>query len=276
MKKLRLSRALCALLAAAALGAGVAGCVPLVLGGAAFGGLMAADRRTTGTQVEDEGIELRSVNRITAEYGERVHINVTSYNRQVLLTGEVPTAEIRKAIEATVTDVGNVLSVVNDLGVQPSSSLAQRSTDTFITGKVRARLVDAKDISATAFKVVTERNVVYLMGLVTEREATRATSIARGVDGVRKVVRSFEVLSEEQLIRIPSPAPAPVTTDVPVTTDTSPNSASPVKPASSVRPVNSGSPASAVIVTPISTPLPPLSQTPQVQPLQPLQPQRMN
>ena len=276
MKKLRLSRALCALLAAAALGAGVAGCVPLVLGGAAFGGLMAADRRTTGTQVEDEGIELRSVNRITAEYGERVHINVTSYNRQVLLTGEVPTAEIRKAIEATVTDVGNVLSVVNDLGVQPSSSLAQRSTDTFITGKVRARLVDAKDISATAFKVVTERNVVYLMGLVTEREATRATSIARGVDGVRKVVRSFEVLSEEQLIRITSPAPAPVTTDVPVTTDTSPNSASPVKPASSVRPVNSGSPASAVIVTPISTPLPPLSQTPQVQPLQPLQPQRMN
>ena len=276
MKKLRLSRALCALLAAAALGAGVAGCVPLVLGGAAFGGLMAADRRTTGTQVEDEGIELRSVNRITAEDGERVHINVTSYNRQVLLTGEVPTAEIRKAIEATVTDVGNVLSVVNDLGVQPSSSLAQRSTDTFITGKVRARLVDAKDISATAFKVVTERNVVYLMGLVTEREATRATSIARGVDGVRKVVRSFEVLSEEQLIRITSPAPAPVTTDVPVTTDTSPNSASPVKPASSVRPVNSGSPASAVIVTPISTPLPPLSQTPQVQPLQPLQPQRMN
>lgn len=216
MKKFRLSRALCALLAAAALGAGVAGCVPLVIGGAAFGGLMAADRRTTGTQVEDEGIELRAVNRLTAEYGERVHINVTSYNRQVLITGEVPTAEVGKAIHRLVADVGNVLSVVNDVAVMPSSSLAQRSSDTFITGKVRARLVDAKDISSTAFKVVTERNVVYLMGLVTEREATRATSIASGVEGVRKVVRTFEILTEEQLIRITNPPPAPVTTDAPL------------------------------------------------------------
>lgn len=222
MKKPRLIRAVCALLAAAALGAGVAGCVPLVIGGAAFGGLMAADRRTTGTQVEDEGIELRAINRITAEYGERVHINVTSYNRQVLMTGEVPTAEIRQAIQTRVADVGNVLSVVNDLAVQPSSSLAQRSSDTFITGKVRARLVDAKDISAIAFKVVTERNVVYLMGLVTEREATRATSIASGVDGVRKVVRTFEILTEEQLIRITNPPPAPVTTDAPLATSNTP------------------------------------------------------
>lgn len=217
MKKHRLSRALCALLAAAALGAGVAGCVPLVIGGAAFGGLMVADRRTTGTQVEDEGIELRAINRITAEYGERVHINVTSYNRQVLITGEVPTAEVGKAIHALVADVGNVISVVNDVAVQPSS-LAQRSSDTFITGKVRARLVDAKDISAIAFKVVTERNVVYLMGLVTEREATRATSIASGVDGVHKVVRTFQVLTEEQLMRIISPPLAPVTTDAPLAT----------------------------------------------------------
>lgn len=218
MKKFRLTRAVCALLAAAALGAGVAGCVPLVIGGAAFGGLMAADRRTTGTQVEDEGIELRAINRITAEYGERVHINVTSYNRQVLITGEVPTAEVGKAIHRLVADVGNVLSVVNDVAVMPPSSLAQRSTDTFITGKVRARLVDAKDISSTSFKVVTERNVVYLIGLVTEREATRATSIASGVDGVRKVVRTFEILTEEQLIRITNPPLAPVTTDAPLAT----------------------------------------------------------
>ena len=218
MKKHRLSRALCALLAAAALGAGVAGCVPLVIGGAAFGGLMVADRRTTGTQVEDEGIELRAINRITAEYGERVHINVTSYNRQVLITGEVPTAEVGKAIHALVADVGNVTSVINDVAVMPPSSLAQRSSDTFITGKVRARLVDAKDISAIAFKVVTERNVVYLMGLVTEREATRVTSIASGVDGVHKVVRTFQVLTEEQLMRIISPPLAPVTTDAPLAT----------------------------------------------------------
>ncbi|WP_027996389.1 BON domain-containing protein [Simplicispira psychrophila] len=208
-----MTRAVCALLAAAALGAGVAGCVPLVLGGAAIGGMMAVDRRTAGTQVEDEGIELRAANRVNAEQGERVHINVTSYNRQVLLTGEAPTVEIRQAIERSVVGVGNVLSVVNDLGVQRPSSLAQRSTDTFITGKVRASLVDAKDISASAFKVVTERNVVYLMGLVTEREAKRATSIARGVDGVRKVVRTFEILTEEQLIRLTTPQPAPVSTD---------------------------------------------------------------
>ena len=221
MKKHRLTRALCALLAAAtvgAVGAGISGCVPLVIGGAAFGGLMAADRRTTGTQVEDEGIELRAINRITAEHGDRVHINVTSYNRQVLITGEVPTLEAGKAIETLVGDVGNVLSVVNDVAVMPSSSLAQRSSDTFITGKVRARLVDAKDISATAIKVVTERNVVYLMGLVTEREAARATSIAQGVDGVRKVVRTFEILTEEQLIRITNPPPAPVSTDAPLAT----------------------------------------------------------
>ena len=266
MKKLRLSRALCALLAAAALGAGMplvlSGCVPLVIGGAAFGGLMAADRRTTGTQVEDEGIELRSVNRLSAEYGERVHLNVTSYNRQVLLTGEVPSAEVRQAVEARVREVGNVLSVVNDLAVQPNSSLAQRSSDTFITGKVRARLVDAKDISATAFKVVTERNVVYLMGLVTEREAVRATSIARGVDGVRKVVRTFEVLTEEQLIRITSPAPAPITTD-----NAQPAQHSPVQSMQPV-PVPSAPPPAAVQVQPVQ-----MQQLPPLPPLAPLQAQ---
>ena len=134
-----------------------------------------------------------------------------------------------KAIHALVADVGNVLSVVNDVAVMPSSSLAQRSTDTFITGKVRARLVDAKDISATAFKVVTERNVVYLMGLVTEREAARATSIASGVDGVRKVVRTFQVLTEEQLMRITNPPPAPVSTDAPLATHNAPANATPVQ-----------------------------------------------
>ena len=214
--KLRMTRAACALLAVAALGAGVAGCVPLVIGGAAIGGMVAVDRRTTGTQVEDEGIELRASNRIHAEHGDRVHVNVTSYNRQVLLTGEVPTAEIRQAIERSVGGVGNVRLVVNDLAVMPTTHLGQRSNDTFITGKVRASLVDAKDISASSFKVVTERNVVYLMGLVSEREAARATSIARGVDGVRKVVRVLELLTEQQLIRLTTPQPAPVSTDPPL------------------------------------------------------------
>ena len=259
MKKLRLSRAVCALLAACALGAGVAGCVPLVIGGAAFGGLMAADRRTTGTQVEDEGIELRSVNRITAEHGDLVHINITSYNRRVLITGEVPTAEIGQAIHTLVTDVGNVLSVVNDVAVQPASNLGQRSTDTFITGKVRARLVDAKDISATAIKVVTERNVVYLMGLVTEREAARATSIASGVAGVSKVVRTFEILTEEQLIRITNPPPATVTTDAPLATS---NATADTSNVNATAAEMAAQPQPAVQVTPVQVqalpPLPPL------------------
>jgi osmotically-inducible protein OsmY len=130
----------------------------------------------------------------------------------VLLTGEVPTAQDRQRVEQIVMGVENVRSVVNDLAIMPSSSLSQRSNDTFITGKVRASLVDAKDITANAFKVVTERNIVYLMGRVTQREAQRATEIARGVSGVSKVVRVFEMITEEELRNI---APAPVVQDAP-------------------------------------------------------------
>jgi len=211
--KFRMTRTACTLLAAASLAAGLAGCFPLVVGGVAVGSLMATDRRSAGTQVEDESIELRALNRIHAEHGDRVHVNYTSYNRQLLLTGEVPSEAIRQAVERSAGAVGDVRSVVNDLAVMPKTSLVQRSGDTFITGKVRASLVDAKDISASAFKVVTERNVVYLMGLVTEREAARAVAIARGVDGVRKVVRVFEIFTEDQLVRLGAPRPAPVAQD---------------------------------------------------------------
>lgn len=190
----------------------LAGCVaPIVLGGAAIGGMMAVDRRTTGTQLEDAGIEQRATNRIFADYEDKVHINTTSFNRQVLLTGEVPTAAANEAIVKAVSGVGNVRSVVNELAVMPNTSITQRSNDTFITGKMRASLVDAKDLSGSAFKVVTERGVVYLMGIVTQREADRATSIARGITGVRKVVRVFEIVGEADLARINAPARAPVT-----------------------------------------------------------------
>ena len=199
-------------LAAATLAAVLSACAPLIVGGAVVGGVMAVDRRTAGTQIEDEGIELRAANRIREALGDRAHVNVTSYNRQVLLTGEVATAQDRQAVEQMVSQVENVRSVVNDLAVMPPSTLSQRSTDTFITGKVRASLVDAQDISANSFKVVTERNIVYLMGRVSQREANRATDIARGVTDVRKVVRVFEIVSEEELRRS-APQPAPVTTD---------------------------------------------------------------
>ena len=207
-----LNRTLCTVLAATALAAGLSACAPLVVGGAVMGTMMAVDRRTTGTQVEDEGIELRSANRLNEALGDRGHVNVTSFNRQVLLTGEVSSAQDRQRVEQIVLGVENVRSVVNDLAVMPTTSLGQRSNDTFITGKVRASLVDAQDISANSFKVVTERNIVYLMGRVSQREANRATEIARGVSDVRKVVRVFEIVSEEELRRI-APQPAPVTTD---------------------------------------------------------------
>jgi osmotically-inducible protein OsmY len=210
--KQTVNRTLCTALAAAALVAGLSACAPLIVGGAVVGGMMAVDRRTAGTQIEDEGIELRSGNRIRESLGDRAHVNVTSFNRQALLTGEVATAQDREAVERIVTGVENVRSVVNDLVVMPNTSLGQRSNDVVITGKVRASFVDASDISANSFKVVTERNIVYLMGRVTQREAGRATEIARGVSGVGKVVRVFEIVTEEELRRI-APAPAPVTTD---------------------------------------------------------------
>lgn len=206
--KFLMNRFLGAVLAATTLTAGLSACAPIVLGGAVVSGMMAADRRTTGTQVEDEGIELRASNRISEALGDRAHVNVTSYNRRVLLTGEVPTEQDRQTIEKIVAGVENVRSVVNDVGVTAISSFGQRSTDTLISSKVRASFVDARDLMSNAFKVTTERNVVYLMGIVTQREANRAAEIARGVSGVSKVVRVFEVISEEELRRITPPPPA--------------------------------------------------------------------
>lgn len=196
-------------LSAAALVASLTACVPLVVGGAAAGGmLVATDRRTSGAQLEDEGIELRAGSRLKeALTGHR--INVTSYNRQVLLTGEVATAQDVQRAAEVVARVDNVSTVVNDLVVGLPSTLTQRSSDTLITGKVKASLVDAKDLQLNAFKVITERNVVYLMGRVSQREADRATQIARGVANVSKVVRVFEILSDEELARLNTQAPAP-------------------------------------------------------------------
>lgn len=207
-----LARPLAGLLAATTLAGALSACAPLVVGGVAVGGMMAVDRRTTGTQIEDEGIELRAANRLREALGDRAHINVTSYNRQVLLTGEVATAQDRERAEQIAAGVENARSVVNDLAAMPSTSITQRSNDTLITGKVRASFVDDKNISAAAFKVVTERGVVYLMGRVTQREAQRATEIARGVSGVAKVVRVFEYLTPDEIRRLQG-APAPVTTE---------------------------------------------------------------
>ena len=200
---------LCAVTAAIAAGA-LTACAPLIVGGAAVGALVAIDRRTSGAQLEDEGIELRAASRLREALGDRAHVNITSYNRQVLLTGEVPNDAARQQVEQIVSRVENVRSVVNELTVLGNSTLAQRSNDVLITGKVRASLVDAKDLFAGAFKVVTERGTTYLMGRVTQREADRATAITRTVGGVQKVVRIFEIITEDELRRLqPQQAPQP-------------------------------------------------------------------
>jgi len=196
--------------AALALVMGLGACAPLMVGGFVGSAMVATDRRTSGTQLEDEGIELRSANRIREMVGDRVHVNVTSYNRQVLLTGEVPNDRDRQYLAKLVSEVDNVRSVVNELAVMPASSLGDRSTDALITGKIKASMLDSKDIFASAYKVVTERGNVYLMGRVTQREANRATDIARTVGGVKKVVRVFEVITEDELkALLPEPPKAP-------------------------------------------------------------------
>lgn len=183
-------------------------CAPVMLGGAVMGGLVAVDRRTSGAQLEDEGIELRGAMAVRNNLGDRVHINVTSYNRQVLLTGEVPRAQDRQLAEQLVSNIENVRFVVNDLAVLGNSSLTDRSADALATGRVKAALVDAQDLFASAFKVLTERGTTYLMGRVTRREADRATEIARSTPGVQKVVRVFEIISEEELQRLLPAKPA--------------------------------------------------------------------
>lgn len=180
-------------------------CAPLIVGGAVVTGVMATDRRTTGTQVEDESIEIKVAGAVRKEMGDRIHLNVTSYNRQVLLSGEVRTAADKERAEKIAQSQENVKSVVNDLAIMDISSVTQRSKDIVLTGRIKAAFVDAKDLQVNAIKVVTERGIVYLMGRVTPREAKRATDIARSMSGVTKVVRVFEEISEQELQRLSRP-----------------------------------------------------------------------
>lgn len=203
----------------AVLVAGLSACVPLVVGGAAAVGMgmVATDRRSSGAQLDDQGIELRAAARVREIANDNMYVSVTSYNRQVLLTGAVGSEADRRRVEDVVQRVDNVRSVVNELTVGPSSTFQERSNDVFVSGKIKASLLDAKDIFANSFKVVTERGVVYLMGIATRRETDRATEIARGVSGVQKVVRVVEIVSESELANqaqrggtgAPAPAPAP-------------------------------------------------------------------
>ena len=189
------------LVGALALGtlASMQGCIALLGVGAVAGGLSLNDRRTGGTQVEDQAIELKSGGRIREAIGEKGHVNVTSYNRVALITGEVPADSDKAAVEKAIAGIEGVTNVVNELEVGANSTISTRSSDTVITTRVKSGLVDAKDVQASAIKVITERGNVYLMGRVTEREAARAADIARAQPSVMKVVRVFDILTEEQL-----------------------------------------------------------------------------
>jgi osmotically-inducible protein OsmY len=190
-----MNRAIIALALAAV--AGLQGCVPVVIGAggaAAYSSL--EDRRTTGTQIDDESIEVRASNRVSDRFGGTVHVNVTSYNRLALLSGEVPDERVRTEAEKIVRAVPTVRDVTNDLQVSGISSLVSRGNDSCLTLKVRGRLLDAKALSQVHIKVVSESGVVYLMGLVTQAEADEAVEIARNTGGVRKVVKVFEYCAE--------------------------------------------------------------------------------
>jgi osmotically-inducible protein OsmY len=211
-----LARPLATVLAASTLALALGACAPVIMGGAMLGGgLVATDRRTSGIQLEDEGIELRSGARLREAIGDRGHLNITSYNRQVLVTGEVPTEQDKQKVSDIVSRVENVRAVVNELAVMPNTSLTDRSSDVLITGRARASLVDARDLFANAFKVVTERGTVHLLGRVTQREANRATELVRTIPGVKRVVRVFEIISEDELRNLLPPPPAPAPTAKP-------------------------------------------------------------
>ncbi|MCL6554729.1 MAG: BON domain-containing protein [Burkholderiales bacterium] len=172
----------------------LSGCFPVVATGVGAGVLMADDRRTSGIYIEDQNIELKVANRIAERFGSNTHVNVTSFNLAVLLTGEVPDEATRAAVAEIAKGVPNVRQVFNETVIGQPSSFPERSHDTYLTTRVKARMVDARKFNANHVKVVTEAGVVYLMGLVKRAEAEAATDIAATTPGVKRVVRLFEYL----------------------------------------------------------------------------------
>lgn len=191
----------------AALLTSLSGCVEMIVGGAVMGAVATADRRTLGAQTEDKTITVKAELRVPKIAGPDAHVNIASFNRRVLLTGEVRDAAAKAAVEREVRGIEGVQTIDNELEIAGPSSYTSRSSDALITTKVKASLVDMKTISATSFKVVTERGTVYLMGRVTQREGQVAADVARGVSGVQRVVKIFEYLTEDELRALDPPKP---------------------------------------------------------------------
>lgn len=170
-------------------------CIPLIIGaGVGAGVMMAGDRRTSGTVLEDRTIEIKAGNRITEKYGEQVNINVTSFNRFLLLSGQAPTDEIKQDVSVLVLEVPSVRNVQNEIVVAGISSTISRASDTLLTSRVKGRLAQNKDVSANNVKVISENGTVFLMGLVTRAEAETASQTAATTSGAQRVVKVFEYL----------------------------------------------------------------------------------
>lgn len=182
-----------AVLVVSGLSASLSGCLPIVAGGVGVGAMMADDRRTSGIYIEDERIELRVLTD-TAKLGDKVHVNATSFNRVVLITGEVPDEATKAKIEKLAADIDNVKRVQNELAVARPSTLGERSNDVYVTTRVKTRFLSEsnKRFSPNHVKVVTEMATVYLMGLVSKDEAAAAAEIAAATPGVKRVVKVFE------------------------------------------------------------------------------------
>ena len=210
MKKTLIAALLAALVAPA-----LTGCVAAVATGVTAGALAAIDRRTFGTQTEDEGIEWKVLGNLMNKYGEKVHVNQTSFNRKVLLTGEVPDEQTKNEIDRLVRGVSGVQDVWNELQIAQPSSFQNRSNDAYITSKVKGRFVDGGKFRANLVKVVTEAGVVHLLGLVTRPEADAAIEITRTTAGVRKVINVMEIISAEKAKSLDVPPPDSDTTQQP-------------------------------------------------------------
>ena len=168
------------------------GCIPVAVVGIGAGVISGNDRRTSGAQVEDEGIELRASNRLSERWGDKIHVNVTSFNRSVLVSGEVADESTRGQVEKLIASLPNVRGITNEIAVAGVAAYTARTNDAYLTSKVKARFVDAQTFNPFHVKVVTENSTVYLLGIVTQEEADSATEISRTTGGVRKVVRLFE------------------------------------------------------------------------------------
>jgi osmotically-inducible protein OsmY len=187
----------------AALCASLQGCVPLVVGATAVGSMAAVDRRSLGMQTDDKTIELKGEGRASKITGDKGRVAVTSYNRMVVLSGEVADEKMKAEVEAQIATLGDLKKIENDLEVAPVSTVSARSSDLLITSKVKAAIIDTKDLYISAFKIHTDRGVVYLMGRVTQREAKLGAEVARNAAGnIRKVVKLFEYISEDELLEM--------------------------------------------------------------------------